>query len=257
MTKILFTAMLLAVASIHTLSAAACAGSFTLSSITSLTDGCQITTTAGTYTLTNWSISSQFGSFAQPISASNILITITTSGNSFTVDYSATQSGTPYFNLTSGQHVGFTTGFWIMPTGGGPYPGVNSTAGIDSIALLETGTTGSASFSASKSMQNFSSSNIFNPLQVVYAGTNAGCSNNNSNCFGVTTNPASIGFNLYTGGFSIVDNLFFNAAAGQSGSITSYRNTFTGPDSGIPEPMTLVLMGAGLVGIAALRRRRA
>ena len=256
MTKFLFTATLLAIASLPTLNAAACAGSFTLSSFTSLADGCQVTTTAGTYTLTNWTLGNQFGSFTQPISASNILVTISTSGNSFTVDFSATQSGTPYFNLTSGQHVGFTTGFWIMPTSGGPYAGVNSTAGLTAIALQEMGTTGLASFSASKSMQNFSASNVFNPLHVIYTGTNAGCSNNNANCFGITTNPDSIAFNLYNGGFSIVDALSFSAGSGQSGSIASYRNIFTGPNSGIPEPMTFVLMGAGLVGIAALRRRK-
>lgn len=43
-----------------------------------------------------------------------------------------------------------------------------------------------------------------------------------------------------------------------SAAATSYANSFFGaapPDTGVPEPMSFVLMGAGLVGIAALRRR--
>ena len=53
----------------------------------------------------------------------------------------------------------------------------------------------------------------------------------------------------------------FQIQAGHNGisSLTSYTNTFFAADPAdprvIPEPMTFVLMGAGLVGIAALRRR--
>ena len=56
----------------------------------------------------------------------------------------------------------------------------------------------------------------------------------------------------------VEDNFHIQAGVNGVSSLTSYTNTFYGPNPtvpGIPEPMTFVLMGAGLVGIAALRRR--
>jgi hypothetical protein len=48
-----------------------------------------------------------------------------------------------------------------------------------------------------------------------------------------------------------------NQGLGGTASITSYTNSFYAApvQTGIPEPMSFVLMGAGLVGIAVLRRR--
>jgi hypothetical protein len=57
----------------------------------------------------------------------------------------------------------------------------------------------------------------------------------------------------FGGGLSVNDRIFFDAAGRSGGTITSYTNTFT--TNNIPEPMSFLLMGAGLVGIAALRRR--
>jgi len=56
---------------------------------------------------------------------------------------------------------------------------------------------------------------------------------------------------------AVVDNYQIQAGVNGTASLTSYTNTFyaADPTNGIPEPMTFVLMGAGLVGIAALRRR--
>ena len=55
----------------------------------------------------------------------------------------------------------------------------------------------------------------------------------------------------------VEDNFQIQAGVNGVSSLTSYTNTFFGanPTGQIPEPMTFVLMGAGLVGIAALRRR--
>lgn len=57
-------------------------------------------------------------------------------------------------------------------------------------------------------------------------------------------------------GFVIVDKLELSAGSRPNAvaAVSSYTNVF-GTD--IPEPMTFALMGAGLVGIAVLRRRRA
>ena len=55
----------------------------------------------------------------------------------------------------------------------------------------------------------------------------------------------------------VEDNFQIQAGINGISSLTSYTNTFFAADPRviIPEPMTFVLMGAGLVGIAALRRR--
>ena len=55
----------------------------------------------------------------------------------------------------------------------------------------------------------------------------------------------------------VVDNFQIQAGINGTSSLTSYTNTFyaADPTSQVPEPITFVLMGAGLVGIAALRRR--
>lgn len=57
----------------------------------------------------------------------------------------------------------------------------------------------------------------------------------------------------------VVDVVQIQGGNNGTSSFTSYTNTFaaaapTGGD--VPEPMTFVLMGAGLVGIAALRKRK-
>ena len=55
----------------------------------------------------------------------------------------------------------------------------------------------------------------------------------------------------------VEDNFQIQAGVNGVSSLTSYTNTFFAADPPvvIPEPMTYVLMGAGLIGIAALRRR--
>lgn len=63
----------------------------------------------------------------------------------------------------------------------------------------------------------------------------------------------------------VEDNFQIQAGVNGVSSLTSYTNTFYGanptvvidppPTGAIPEPMTFLLMGAGLIGIAALRRR--
>jgi hypothetical protein len=57
----------------------------------------------------------------------------------------------------------------------------------------------------------------------------------------------------------VVDVIQIQGGNNGTSSFTSYTNTFAAaaPPSGeVPEPMTFVLMGAGLVGIAALRKRK-
>ncbi len=98
---------------------------------------------------------------------------------------------------------------------------------------------------------------VYNPLQpsptlasnnVIYTG------------FGNSLNPINI-FNNQGNALtriSVAD--VYQLAAGDLNpgtALDGYTNVFYGvtPQSGVPEPMSFVLMGAGLVGIAALRRR--
>jgi len=55
----------------------------------------------------------------------------------------------------------------------------------------------------------------------------------------------------------VTDNFQIQAGVNGTSSLNSYTNTFyaADPQNPIPEPITFVLMGAGLIGIAALRRR--
>jgi hypothetical protein len=78
----------------------------------------------------------------------------------------------------------------------------------------------------------------------------------------LTFNPATFTPNSGLTSASIVDHVIVSAAnQPQGGYLSSFTNSFQTaalpppPQNGIPEPMTFVLMGAGLVGIAALRRR--
>ena len=61
------------------------------------------------------------------------------------------------------------------------------------------------------------------------------------------------------GSIVIVDRLRLDGGnrIGNSASLTSYTNYFAPTaQTGIPEPMTFALMGAGLIGLAVLRRRK-
>jgi len=74
-----------------------------------------------------------------------------------------------------------------------------------------------------------------------------------------STNP----LNLWTNSgnaitrLGVVDNFQINSGNSGAATLSSYTNSFyaADPQTGVPEPMTFVLMGAGLVGVAVLRRR--
>jgi len=56
---------------------------------------------------------------------------------------------------------------------------------------------------------------------------------------------------------NLVEDLYGNDPNGPFGSVSASELTLTSITSPVPEPTTLALLGAGLVGVVALRRRRA
>lgn len=252
MKKFFIAAGLLAVASLNSFGAACVDG--TMASQPGFGGAgntpCQVTN--GSY---SWDISNFFlqqvsqNGFGRVPTYSDIFVTFNTVGaNGFSLTYSAAE-GSPFFSW-SNNDVQWTNGVWVTAN--------NSQSNIVSIshtsAFPGTGTN-NAYVSIEKEIQNQDSSQLHPSLTLAYPfGSGAGTGDTIS-----TTTPFNAGF------VSVNDRIVFDAKTItignvlRSGSITSYTNTFYAaePPSEVPEPMTFVLMGAGLVGIAALRRRKA
>ncbi len=104
------------------------------------------------------------------------------------------------------------------------------------------------------------------------AGSGFICSESTGNGAAVSTNALNPAVNntftwritILTGTMFVganeasIKGLYTNANGDKMGAVLSENITLTrrDNDNGVPEPMTFVLMGAGLVGITALRRRK-
>lgn len=250
---------------------AACpAGTNTLSALASLPSACQISASNNssyTWSIGGWSLTQAstigFGS-GSPVTpnGNDILVQISGVFNGFSVsfsDASNAQAGSNPYNFfapaaTGGnsQQVNWKTSYQIRPVGAIP----DSAVGVDNVILSLQNPTGSDAFSVTKQFQDFNGFNL-NPTdaQVFYSNGSfiLGTSNPSS--------PTSVFNPTRTAGIQIVDVIQFNTGQNGTGSLDSYTNTFTVNQgtvpftSGVPEPMSVVLTGAGLAGIAFLRRR--
>jgi len=176
----------------------------------------------------------------------------TVGSNGFSLTYTMANNA-PFF-VWQNQDVQWTNGVWVSAN--------NAQSNVVSISLSASfpgsgnGLLNNAYVGISKQIQDQGANTVHDSISII-ASTGTGASAQTVTVS--TANPFS------AQALSINDRINFDARTEtignvlRSGSITSYTNTFYAAEipSEIPEPMTFVLMGAGLVGIAALRRRKA
>ncbi|MFN0105587.1 MAG: PEP-CTERM sorting domain-containing protein [Bryobacteraceae bacterium] len=244
MKKILLAAAFCAVASLNSFGAA-CAND-TIANL-ALAGSCTI----GAWTLDTWGLGatpSQTGYSSNPTTA-DVFVSFQSLVNGagaagFRVTFSDAAGGNNFFNAVSGipnQSADFRTLFVITGTA------------IANVASLVTGATTTAGNNGSILLQKIVSDPNAPGNPVLGNGNILTVSNfQSSNPITIYNNQANASNKM-----GVIDNYQISSGNNGVSTLTSYSNTFfqADPTGVIPEPMTFVLMGAGLVGIAALRRR--
>lgn len=248
MKKIFLTAAFIAVASLNSFGATCTDG--LLSAQTYAGDG-------GVCTLGSWTLST-FGlvapdtvGYGGTISASDLYVTFNTftMGNgaeAFSVSFSDAEGGLNYFIASSGDPNQTATwkSIFVIESG----PAIQSITSEWSDPNVTTGSGANGSISLQKIITN--ASDPGNPtlnsatLLAVPGALVPGLSTN-----------VNIPLPNAITRLGVIDVVQIQGGNNGTSSFTSYTNTFAAAGSDVPEPMTFVLMGAGLVGIAALRRR--
>ena len=234
MKKTLFAVAIFAVASVNSFGAACT--TFNGNALSSL-GSCEIGNGGTLWTLSNFAmfLNTGNGSGVPDMIPANLRVNFQEITNGFSVTYSAQGGFT--FTGTGNQANSWGNGMWITRIGAAS-PSTN----ITDVAASYVVGSGDLNFTFRKNIQSQQAVNLIPaPLLATFG---SGTSNVNN-----ATVSGSFGGNL-----SVNDRVFFDAGGRTGGTITSYTNTFT-TTSDIPEPMSFLLMGVGLVGIAALRRR--
>lgn len=235
MKKILLAAAIFAVASINSFGAA-CADTGALSSYIS---ACTVTNGAFGWTLSNFGIfdAAGHGYNGAVMTGAGLRLTITPAGSTgINLEYTPVDTGVQFFSY-AGRDTQWLNGIWITANSEG--------SNIVGVTLTSSTNAGTAYQSFEKEIQVPRPFSTLDSLNIFGVGAAASGS------------VSSIAMNANQ--LSLNDRIVFDAKGGRSGSAKSYTNTFYAAapqEGGIPEPMTFVLMGAGLVGIAALRRRK-
>lgn len=257
MKKLILSAAMLAFGSFTAFSAP-CGSGVTLSTLVGTT--CQVSNLGFTWDLSSWNYSpgnSQNYVPNVPAASTDILVTIASvvgdgiiganGALGFSVTFSDAPGGSNYFNAITGQSANWESQFAANDQGTGA-------ADIKEVYHAVTGGTssGNGQVTVAKNI-NFVNGAPQTPnlvANILYAG----------GVGPIGANPAWIPLASNTGLVGVIDTYSIqasNVGLGGTASITSYTNYFfAAPEqTGVPEPMSFVLMGAGLVGIAALRRR--
>jgi hypothetical protein len=254
--------LLTAIAALSAMSSfgAACASGVTLQTLIN-NGACEVNNGQGAlWTISNWGLdtatATSFGG-VNP-TASDLFVTWAPTaagqygGAGFSVTYTDAEGGINWFAVAAGnpnQKVNLKPSFWV------------TSSNLQSTAWTETNT-------ALVSVTNTVLPNLPSqggPGQVSVQkiiNTQNGTPITDAHVFVLggqlqlgTTDPAvRTGLNLND--FSVVDDMILTAGDSGGAALTSFTNSFYTASAGVPEPMTFVLMGAGLVGVAILRRRR-
>ena len=250
MKKILLAAAILAVASLNSFGAACSNGTIAVQA--ALVGGCTI----NGWTLNTWSLgipSSNGYPSGQTLDGAAVQVTFASlvgGGGQlgFSVSFSDSAAAGNYFSAVSGtpnQTANFNSNFRII---GAP------------VAVVTHQITGSGVTTTDNSANIQVQKILYDPFNAPPLGASLGDGTIQHNNGGLSPNPLTIYSNQANalGTLSIADIYQINAGNTGEAHLTSFTNTVWGvtPQGGVPEPMTFVLMGAGLVGIAALRRRR-
>lgn len=251
MKKILLAAAIFAVASINSFGAACANGLLSAQPLYSI---------GGTCTVGNWTLST-FGLFnagglgySGTVNENDIFVTFNsfTGGSgeeAFSVSFSDAAGGNNYFSATNGaqnQTQNWRTIF-VIESG----PAVQQVTSSLENANVTTGSGANGQITLQKVINNAT-----NPNSVTTMGDTTLLAVPGTLIPGSSANVAIALPNSVTR-LGVVDNYQISSGNNGTSSLTSYTNSFyaAAPQTGVPEPMTFVLMGAGLVGIAALRRR--
>ncbi len=228
MKKILFAAALFVAASANSFGAPCT--NFNGSAISALT-ACEIGNGGTLWQLSNFTLFANTGNGVNigDMTAANLLVNFQELSNGFSVSYS-TQGGFTYTGTQANQ---WGNGMWITAIGAASPS--NTINGVT--ASYMEGSGNQTNFTFRKNVQD----QLGGGLGTVFVSANTLSPSNNQSISG------NFGTSL-----SVNDRVVFDAGGTGGGTILSYTNTFT---SDIPEPMSFVLMGCGLIGIAALRRR--
>lgn len=228
-------------------------GASCVNGLLSSLSACEITTGAGgVFQLSNWSLTDRslngYTLNSTAFTAAEISVSFSTMVNSFAVSFSDNAAGTAGFNPFAStsvnnvdQQAQYKTGFFIVPLSAGP-AGTILTVGHSVANRADNG----VPLSALTVQKIYAGNGVIDPTMTILEVT------------GGANNPSLIQSNTTgTSVLSVVDVVTLSSRTGGTISMNSYTNTFsTIPLSNeVPEPMSFVLMGVGLVGVAVLSRR--
>ena len=268
MKKTLLAFSLLAFGSLQLHAAPCSASAVTLGSLGVL--GCNFVNGTNNWNLTNFAFTGTNTGLAAAYTPSDINILVSTWGLGFQVTTSRVQgnfsvaSPQALFLETSFRIAGITVPGFVAPSTGITQMGatINPPAGAAS-SFYAPGTAGGGLGGPTTAelrkfvqrMDSVMSGPVIEQLLLANYSDIANGSLTNFYPPAAYMNSALIAPN--GGQLVVVDRLDLQAfRTGGFANVVSYTNYFAPAATGIPEPMTFALMGAGLIGLAVLRRRK-